>query len=292
MKSIQLKAVGEAKIMVIKIVVLFLQILLLSTLSVSAQVKIYVNTDLEGISGVFNFTQTREKGSPENMLACEYFMDDVAAVIQGLRDGGADEIIVLDGHGNQAVVPHLLQPGATYVTGRPRTGAGNLSMLDSTFAGMVMVGFHAMMGTPDGVLNHTQSSKTENRYWYNGVESGELVQNAVIAGYYNVPVVMVTGDVATCREATRFFGDNCVTVATKRGLAREAAELYPFEETHDALYEGAKKAMTVISKNKPFKLEFPVKAKKQYLGKGDGSDDVKVITKEKVIEHPLEILEL
>ena len=30
-----------------------------------------------------------------------------------------------------------------------------------------------MMGTPDGVLHHTQSSKTENRYWYNGVESGE-----------------------------------------------------------------------------------------------------------------------
>ena len=258
----------------------------------AAQLKIYVNTDLEGISGVFNFTQTREKGSPENLLACEYFMDDLAAVIHGLRDGGADEVVVLDGHGNQAVVPHLMEPGATYITGRPRPGAGNLSLLDSSFAAMVMVGFHAMMGTPDGVLNHTQSSKTENRYWYNGVECGELVQNAVIAGYYEVPVIMVTGDVATCREATHFFGENCVTVVTKRGLSREAAELYPFEETHQSLYEGAKKAMTVISKNKPYKLQFPIQAKKQYLGKEEGSDEVKVITKEKVIELPLDILEL
>lgn len=257
---------------------------------VSAQLKIYVNTDLEGISGVFNFTQTREKGSPENLLACEYFMDDLAAVINGLRDGGADEVVVLDGHGNQAVVPHLMAPGATYITGRPRPGAGNLSLLDSSFAAMVMVGFHAMMGTPDGVLNHTQSSKTENRYWYNGVECGELVQNAVIAGYYGVPVVMVTGDVTTCREATHFFGADCVTVATKRGLSREAAELYPFEETHQALYEGAKKAMSVISKSKPYKLQFPFQAKKQYLGKEEGSDEVKVITREKVIEKPLEIL--
>jgi len=273
-------------------ILLFATVFLVNIFEISAQLKIYVNTDLEGISGVFNFTQTREKGSPENLLACEYFMDDLTAVIQGLRDGGATEVVVLDGHGNQAVLPHLMASGAAYITGRPRPGAGNLSLLDSSYSAMVMVGFHAMMGTPDGVLNHTQSSKTENRYWYNGVESGELVQNAVIAGYYNVPVIMVTGDVATCREANRFFGENCVTVATKRGLAREAAVLYPFEETHQALYEGAKKAMLVISKNKPYKLEFPVKAKKQYLDKENESAGPKLTTKEKVIEHPLQILDL
>ena len=72
---------------------------------------------------------------------------------------------------------------------------------------------------------------------YNGVESGELAQNAAIAGYYGVPAIMVNGDEATCREAKKFFGDNCVTVAVKRGLAREAAVLYPFEETRKALYD-------------------------------------------------------
>ncbi len=271
---------------------LFLVAYLVNSGDVSAQLKIYVNTDLEGISGVFNFTQTREKGSPENLQACDYFMDDLAAVIQGLRDAGATEVVVLDGHGNQAVVPHLMAPGATYITGRPRPGAGNLSLLDSTFAGMVMVGFHAMNGTPDGVLCHTQSSKTENKYWYNGVESGELVQNAVIAGYYNVPVIMVTGDVATCREAHHFFGDNVVTVATKRGLSREAAELYPFEETREILYQGAKRAVSAISECKPYKLKFPVNAKKQFLLKENDSTEPKLVTKEKVIEHPLQILEL
>jgi D-amino peptidase len=259
---------------------------------VTAQLKIYVNTDLEGISGIFNFMQTREKSSPENLQACEYFMGDLDAVIQGLRDAGATEVVVLDGHGNQAVVPHLMAPGATYITGRPRPGAGNLSLLDSTFTGMVMVGFHAMNGTPDGVLCHTQSSKTENKYWYNGVESGELVQNAVIAGYYNVPLIMVTGDVATCREAKHFFGDNVVTVATKRGLSREAAELYPFEETREALYQGAKRAVSVISECKPFSLKFPVNAKKQYLVKENDSAEPKLVTREKVIEHPLQIQEL
>ena len=267
-------------------------VLMLITTVVSAQLKIYVNTDLEGSSGVFKFTQTREKGSPENLLACEYFMEDLDAVIQGLRDGGADEIVVLDGHGNQAVVPHLMTPGATYITGRPRPGAGNLTLLDSSFSAMVMIGFHAMNGTPDGVLCHTQSSKTENRYWYNDVESGELVQNAVIAGYYGVPLVMVTGDDATCREAHQFFGNKIVTVSTKRGLAREAAQLYPFGETRQALYEGAKRAISVISECKPYTLQFPLKAKKEQLVTEGDSKEPKLVTKEKTIAHPLQILDL
>ena len=271
---------------------MFLVVYLVNSIAVSAQLKIYVNTDLEGISGVFNFTQTREKGSPENLLACEYFMGDLEAVIQGLRDGGATEVVVLDGHGNQAVVPHFMTPGATYITGRPRPGAGNLSLLDSSFSAMVMIGFHAMNGTPDGVLCHTQSSKTENRYWYNDMESGELLQNAVIAGYYGVPIVMVTGDEATCREAHRFFGDKIVTVSTKRGLAREAAQLYPFGETRKALYEGAKRAVSVISECKPYNLKFPVKAKKEQLVQESDSKEPKLVTKEKIISHPLQILDL
>lgn len=257
-----------------------------------AQFKIYINTDLEGISGVFNFKQTREKGSPENLKACEYFMGDLAAVIKGLREGGATEIVVLDGHGNQAVVPDLMVPGATYVTGRPRPGAGNLTLLDSTFDAMVMIGFHAMNGTPDGVLNHTQSSKTEHKYWYDGKECGELFQNAVIAGYYDVPVIMVSGDEATCREATQFFENDCVTVATKKGLAREAAQLYPFKKTRKALYEGAKQSLKAMQKCKPYKLNFPIQAKKQYQVKEPGSDEPKIITKEKVIKHPLKILDI
>lgn len=272
--------------------ILIIAVLIFSTTVVLAQLKVYLNTDLEGISGVFNFTQTREKGSPENLLACEYFMGDLDAVIQGLRDGGATEVVVLDGHGNQAVVPHLMSPGATYITGRPRPGAGNLTLLDSSFAAMVMIGFHAMNGTPVGVLCHTQSSKTENRYWYNDVESGELVQNAVIAGYYGVPLVMVTGDDATCREATHFFGDKIVTVSTKRGLAREAAQLYPFEETRQALYEGAKRAVSAISECKPYSLQFPVKAKKQQLVTEGDSKEPKLLTKEKTITNPLQILDL
>ena len=256
----------------------------------SSQIKIYVNTDLEGISGVYKFAQTREKDTPLNIQACEYFMGDLAAVVKGLKDGGADEIVVLDGHGSQCIIPHLMVPGAKYITGLPRPGAGNLSELDSTFSGIVMLGFHAMMGTPDGVLNHTQSSRSENRYWYNGVESGELAQNALISGNYNVPFIMVTGDDATCREAHRFFGHDLVTVSTKKGLSREAAVLYPFEETRKALYEGARKAVSLISVCKPYQIDMPIKVKMQHLKTEPGSTGTEVATVDWVSEDALHIL--
>lgn len=222
--------------------------------------KIYIETDLEGASGVYKFSQTREKDTPLNIEACEFLMGDIAAVVRGLRAGGAKEIIVSDGHGSQAFLPRLMEPGAKYVTGKPRPSSG----LDETCDAIVMVGCHAMMGTPDGVLCHTQSSKSENRYWYNGVETGEIGQSAIVASYYGVPPILVTGDEATCRETKKFFGEHCVTVAVKRGLAREAAELYPFEETRKALFEGAKRAMAELPNCKPYQVKLPIQAKKEW----------------------------
>ncbi|MHC4085663.1 MAG: M55 family metallopeptidase [Planctomycetota bacterium] len=251
--------------------------------------RIYIVTDLEGASGVYKFTQTREPGNPLGEKAKEYLMGDIAAVVRGLRAANVDEIVVLDGHGSQAFVPHLMEPGAKYITGKPRPGP--LTCLDDSFDGMIQLGAHAMMGTPDGVLAHTQSSRAENRYWYNGIESGELVQCAAIAGHYAVPTIMVTGDEATCREAVKFFGSNCVTVAVKRGITREAAMLYPFDETHQALYEGARRAVAAIPKCQPYKLTLPIKAKKEYLVFDNSSGPGRRIIKEGTIKDVLKLMD-
>jgi D-amino peptidase len=251
-------------------------------------VRIYIVTDLEGASGVYQFAQTREAG-PLNDRAKEYLMGDIAAVVRGLRAGGATDIVILDGHGSGAFVPHLMEPGAKYITGKPRPGW--LTELDGSFAGMVQLAAHAMNGTPDGVLCHTQSSRSENRYWYNGVESGELAQCAAIAGSCGLPTILVTGDEAVCREAHQFFGPACVTVAVKRGLSREAAELYPFAETRQALYEGARRAVVAIPRCQPYKLTLPIQGKMERLVFDDQSKPGRKVTKERTIEDVLKLLE-
>ena len=79
---------------------------------------------------------------------------------------------------------------------------------------------------------------------------------------------------------------HCVTVAVKKGIAREAAVLYPFAETRKALYEGAKRAVAAIPQCKPYVLKLPIQAKKQWLGR-----DGKLRVKEGVIPDALHIYE-
>jgi len=188
------------------------------------------------------------------------------------------------------MIPELMVAGAKYVTGLPRPDNNSWS-IDKSYSGFVMFGFHAMNGTTDGVLFHTQSSESENRYWYNGVESGELAQSASVAGHYGVPPILVTGDEAACREARKFFGEGIVTVATKQGLARESAVLYPFEEVRKALYEGAKKSIAAIPKCKPYIMTTPIKVKEEWLEKAPSSIQPKLMTREKVIENPLHLFD-
>ena len=101
---------------------------------------------------------------------------------------------------------------------------------------------------------------------------------------------MVTGDEATCREAKQFFGDDIVTVAVKRGLAREAAVLYPFEETRKALYDGARRAVVSIGAAKPYVLKGPIAVKEQYLNLDPSLPKPVVVTRTGVAEDALHLL--
>ena len=76
-------------------------------------------------------------------------------------------------------------------------------------------------------------------------------------------------------------------MAVKRGLSREAAELYPFELTRKALYEGAKKAIANIALAKPYRIDLPINAKKEYLDLNSNLPEPPIVVKEGIIEEAL-----
>jgi D-amino peptidase len=49
---------------------------------------------------------------------------------------------------------------------------------------------------------------------------GEIAICAALCGHFGVPVWLVTGDAATCREARAILGDGVKTVCVKEGLTR------------------------------------------------------------------------
>ena len=61
--------------------------------------KIMIMTDLEGPAGINGRSDGIGNKTVNTPIACQVLMDEVNACVRGLLKGGADEIVVWDGHG-------------------------------------------------------------------------------------------------------------------------------------------------------------------------------------------------
>ncbi len=220
--------------------------------------KMYVVTDLEGVAGVYQW-ENRQDTSPENQeRRCRqrrWLAEEVNAMADGFRAGGATDIWINDGHGAGYTIDlDLVRPGVRIEHGgsRPQYCTG----LDSTFAGLGSLGTHAMGGTPHASLAHTMGTEIKS-YSINGIQVGETGYQAFLAGYYGVPYVFCVGDVAACREMEELC-PGCVTVPLKVGLSLLSALTVTPARARQMIREGAAEAMRRIGQVKPLTIEGPV----------------------------------
>ncbi len=236
--------------------------------------KIFIAVDSEGPSGIAGYWahDPRDPFYPEKRAL---LMGDVNAAVEGCFAAGASEVLVSDDTKFAInTIPELLHPEAKLIYGR---GAGRLSRpalpllhgMDRSFDGLMLVATHAKEGTPEAVLPHTFTghSARHRRYWYNGQEVGEIAIYAAAAGYHDVPVIMVTGCEAACREARETLGDEVVTVAVKKGLTAERAILVAPERARAMITQGAKEAIARIGRLKPYKISPPIAVRVQFPNK-------------------------
>jgi len=222
--------------------------------------KVYISTDMEGISGVLTWEQAGRDGkNPEYENARHLLTQDVNAAVQGAISGGAEEVVVMDGHSSGFnFVLEELDPRASYITGPTRVNV--YPGLDESFDAVLLVGYHAMAGTKGGILDHTQSSTTWFNYYLNGIKMGEIGQAAVIAGHFNIPVIFASGDKAACEEAKALLG-NIETVAVKEGLTRNCAKILSPVKSIELIKEGVSKALKRIKDFKPYIIKPPIEIK-------------------------------
>jgi D-amino peptidase len=235
----------------------------LSTTSANAQkLKVYMSVDMEGITGIVHADQTLS-GADYN-LARKWMADDVNAAIQGALDAGATEIIVNDSHGDMRnILLSDLNPAATLITGSPKP-LGMMQGIDGTFDAAMLIGYHARAGTSDGVLDHTISGSTVFALKINGIEMPELSINALVAGSFNVPVILVTGDKAVCEQTKEILGDKVVTAQVKEAVGRNAAKTLSFEKSRQLIRQQAKAAIEKRKDVKPYKLNPPYRFELTY----------------------------
>ncbi len=226
--------------------------------------KIFVMVDMEGISGICRSSQVTASGE-HYQAARKYLTWDVNACVEGCFMGGAATVVVRDAHGGgYHFIWEELDPRAEYIQGAsPKERMPNIAKFD----GLILLGYHAMAGTPEAILEHTMSSKGWQNFWMNNRRCGELAIDAGIAGDHKVPTIMVSGDDKVCREA-RAFIKGVVTVQVKKGLDVQGGILLPRKEALRRIREGAKQAVQSCDKIKPFKVKKPVKMRLELVSRG------------------------
>jgi D-amino peptidase len=187
--------------------------------------KTYVMTDLEGVSGVNGVSDNIGNRIVNLPIAQAMLLGEVNALAQGLLQGGAKDIIVVDGHGgSNSIDLGQLHPSISLVNIQGILAPLNYGVLDSSCAAAIQIGTHAMAGVADGYLNHSYNSHAIVSMTLNGQPIGEIGMGILKAAYYGVPSVLIAGDEAACREARDFVGDlPLTTVVTKKAVARYSA---------------------------------------------------------------------
>lgn len=222
---------------------------------------IYIMTDMEGVAGIDHWDQCYDPDdrSPKYLYGREQLTADAAAAVAGCFDAGATEVRVCDGHGrnnNRGFFRDRFDPRTKFVWigGIDPT---RLEGLDETVTAVIVVGQHAMAGTLNGFIDHTQSPRTLCRFLINGREHGELSQLALYAGTQGVPIVHVSGDEACCAESSRLF-PHATTTATKRGTGWATCELYDPEKVRAQLRENVREALKNRAAGVPWRVKPPI----------------------------------
>jgi D-amino peptidase len=211
---------------------------------------------MEGITGVAVKGHVVE-GHPGYERARRFMASDVNAAVAGAFDGGATEVLVNDGHFLMTnIMLEDLDPRARLITGRGKALA-QMEGLDTSYGAVFYVGYHAAVGTHDAVISHTYLGKAVREVRRNGKPVSEGEVNSGIAGYFGVPVALITGDDKTVEQTTGALGD-MENVVVKKGLNRYAANSLSLPAAAKLIREAAARAVGRAKSMRPPVVPSPV----------------------------------
>jgi D-amino peptidase len=222
--------------------------------------RVHVISDIEGVAGIVRWEQT----SGDQTLyheARRLYTEEINAAVRGAKQAGATEIVVMDCHGADgdyvfnSLLPELLDPACEFVAQSEWTEY--TAFLEEGCDAALFVGMHAKAGTPDGVLSHTVSGQGWRDLRFNGVSVGETGINAALCGHWGCPVLMVTGDRATCAEAAALLGSGLTTVEVKIGLGLFSARSKTAQTARELIEDGARRALKDLKAVEPYRPGSP-----------------------------------
>jgi D-amino peptidase len=223
--------------------------------------KVLVAVDMEGISGVVHWDHVDSQHEEYSRFR-KLMTDDANAAVRGAFDGGAQEVIVSDGHGQaRNILVEELEPRARLNSGSP-SPFSMVQGIDSGVNAAMFIGYHARVGSQNAILDHTWSSTCVANVWLNDRPLGEIGWNAAVCGHFGVPVIMLSGDQTACAEAQEFLGP-IETAVVKWASGRMAALCLPPTVAQERIYEAARRAVERFANGEgpaPLSVQAPIHA--------------------------------
>ena len=219
--------------------------------------KFMIAVDCDGPACVVGDPGKALSFSRDMPFAREQATRETDAAARALFDSGAERVVIWDNHGlgSNLVFDRLVRRCEVMLG----TGFGRrFPDVDKTFAGVLMIGYHAMEGTSNAVLAHTYSPDAYRSIHVNGHTVGEITLDASVAGELGVPLIFLASDDYGCNEALRFM-PWIKTVATKQGLGRNCAHSKHPAVAEEEIYSGVRIAVERIAEMKPFAFDHPAR---------------------------------
>ncbi len=241
-------------------------LLLISSISAAGQTskpkKVFMITDMEGVDGIFSSElQCIPFQSPRFEESKKLLTGEVNAAVDGLLAGGASEVVVWDGHDSSRTLSALdIHPKAKLLMGLP---ISSTLELDTSYSAVIFIGQHAMAGAEKGVLSHSYSSEGIQNIWVNNKPVGEIGARVMLAGAFGIPVIMLSGDTAACKELNQLVPQaECAEV--KSGVSRTAGFTLAHPAACALIREKARRAVERLSEFKPYIIAGPIEVKVEF----------------------------
>ena len=225
--------------------------------------KVYIHFDMEGVAGL-NFPTDPVSKSPLNtwhsLWQRKISTAEVKAAVAGALEAGAETIWINDKHFTGFNLNYEeFEPPVELIQGRGARGPTFMPGLDVTWDAIVFVGAFCKGGTWGAVGTHQLwyiESINDNDEATERIEVGIFGVVASGGGYYDVPIVFVSGDDFVCREAEELvpgIEPGVVKVAHGHWMARSLSHKASCEVIRNGVIAGIERRNEI----KPIKLSGP-----------------------------------
>ena len=166
--------------------------------------RIFLSADIEGTCGIAHWDET-ELGKPDYEPFRHQMTREVAAACEGAFAAGCEDLLIKDAHDSaRNLIPSELPERVSIFRGWGSDIHSMMSGIDASFTGAIFTGYHSSSNTDANPLSHTMNLDNVS-VRINGIQASELVINTFAAALYDVPVLMVTGDLGVCEQAKRLL---------------------------------------------------------------------------------------